>query len=223
MEYSNLYSEVQNLIDLVNNDPENKQKPTGWRIMYSPVISKAKVLLVGINPGAGMETATIDYKDLQLEYLNNLAYNYRLAGHTVDLFRSIGKFDVLEHHTAKTNIHYYVSKNMTKFREIFKAINDTIKRNSEGSKDYLSLTYAWNRAMIYDIIDPEVIICEGKSAYDYLLGGVMAERNELKIEEKWDGYCGLHKAGNKWILGYSRRYSNIKNTSRVADVLARIL
>ncbi len=222
MEYSKLFSEVQGLIYLVNNDPEMKQKPTGWRIMYSPIIPKAKVLLMGINPGAGMKNVTIDYPNPQLEYLNNLEYNYKLAGQTVELFRRIGKFDVLEQHTAKTNIHYYVSKGMTDFRKIFWAIDDIIKSNSGGSKDYLSLSYSWNKAMIYDIIDPQVIICEGKGAYDYVLG-LMAQSIELKVEENWDGFCGLHKAGDKWILGYSRRYSDIKNINRVAAVLERIL
>jgi len=222
MDYAQLKAEVRELIDLVNNDPENNTKPTGWRIMYSPVMLRPKVLLMGINPGAGMEKAEIDYPNHQLEYLDNLEKNYQLAGQTVHLFDRIGKIEVLKNETAKTNCHYFVSKGMADFKEKFKAINVTVKKQHSGLRDYLSLSHLWNRAMIFDIIDPNIVICEGKAAYEYVLA-IMPETNKPVLEKQWDGFCGLHKAGNKFILGYARRYSTIKNINRVSELLDSIL
>ena len=128
--YEEMKSEIDGLhsqaLMAVANESLLKPLFKGWKVFYSPLLFKPKVLFIGINPGNGEEGIyDCEYSDKgELEYLHE---GYVLAEETKKFFEMAGRFEILCH-SVKTNYYYLAT---TSAKEIFR-ITDFIGRRSEN-------------------------------------------------------------------------------------------
>ncbi len=201
----------------------------GWRVFFSPLLEKPKVLFIGINPGAGEEGDDLEDDKDRLEYLQYFDYEaeayreatYSLARETKAVFRSAGLFEALEKSAVKTNFFFLST---TTEKEVYK-ITDFLGRSKHhellGDKVFAKAA-DWTRRLI-ELIEPEIIICEGKSTYNNVTD--LALFQEYGEWQNWDNglaYTTVLKQ-NLIIIGYSRRFSSIRNKEGLAKLLQQFL
>ena len=190
-----------------------KENYKGFSAWYSNLIFKPKLLLIGINPGTGydMKGKININPDKKLSYLHGYN-NFRLAEETIKVFKDANLFDILEKSTLKTNYHYILTKGT-------KELNKCIKAMSKEQKDmFMSKSTEWT-SQIIEMFKPEYILCEGKRVYD---NTTKLFNNRKYI--KWENDCGYCLVNNKnYIMGYSRRYSNIRNKKALSKMLKQMI
>lgn len=215
-EYQKLKSEVDSYIDKVYAALETNEEMLeickGWRIMYSPLIINPTIMFIGINPGAGWEGIDLDHHNkTHLEYLD---WNYKLAKDTKDVFSSINSLNLLEK-SVKTNFFYMITR---KEKPLYKVTNFLGRGNEEllGEK-FFQNARNWTLKLI-EIIKPKIIICEGVQSYGNVTDLFMPS---VKLKDDCESiYLEDQKIH---LLGYSRRFSSIKNKQRFSEVLAEVL
>jgi hypothetical protein len=194
----------------------------GWRVFFGPVIAQPKVLLIGINPGngqAGIKDIEFWGNELQFEYTE---YNYTLARETREAFAAVGLTEVLVQATMKTN---YCFLSTTQANEL-EQLTDGLGQAADGEEHLGAKVYRksdeWTRRLV-DLINPSTILCEGKTAYEW----VRRLFPEPSSEESWDsakecGFTVFPTLGFS-LLGYSRRQSTIRNKAALSDLLRRFV
>lgn len=180
----------------------------GIQVLFSPLVYKPKVMFIGINPGAGF----FNWKKRPVKRYSALDNNeyyysdYRLAQQSQKLFElsGLGKEELKK--TVKTNCFFFATKNQ---KELYKMLSHL------KSKDVYNKSAKWTDDLV-TLVKPEIIICEGKSAFERFL--------ENKDHSRMD--CGkvLYSdiMGAK-VIGYRRNFSNISNIEEVASVLKNCL
>jgi hypothetical protein len=89
--------------------------PAGYEVFYGPLRFKPSLLLVGMNPGGGKESARQDIEKLSpddspMEYITKTGKDgYELAKRTVPVFKNIGHLEALSK-SVKTNMNFFRSK-----------------------------------------------------------------------------------------------------------------
>ena len=218
--------EIEALIEEVNqgigSNQDIRDYHQGWRVFFSPVIYKPKVLLIGINPGAGApglhDLGFWDGSEM-FEYTNP-EYSFALARETQDAFSQAGLDDVLATSTVKTN-YFFLST--TKEKDLYE-ITSWLGRSSGAADELLGdklfrKSAEWTKSLI-KLIQPEVIVCEGKGAYENV-----TELFPEYGEYNWANDCGytVVPSENLVIIGYSRMLSRIKNKPALAELLKRFV
>ena len=194
----------------------------GWRVFFSPVIHRPKVLLIGINPGAGQAgVKDFDFWDdtQQFEYTNP-KYSFSIARETVDAFSQASLTAVLETSTVKTNFYFLSTTKESELYEITSYLGRTLNGNHEMLGDKVFRKSAeWTKRLI-GLIEPGVILCEGKEAYQKV-----TELFPEYSESNWANDCGhtIVPTNNLVIIGYSRRLSQIRNKPELAKLLNRFV
>ena len=195
----------------------------GWRVFFSPVIHRPKVLLIGINPGAGQAgVKDFDFWDetFLFEYVNPEENNYALARETIDAFSQASLVDVLETSTVKTNFYFLSTTKESELYEITSHLGRALDGNQEMLGDKVFRKSAeWTKRLI-DLIEPGVIVCEGKGAYEKV-----TELFPEYGESDWTNDCGytIVPASNLVIIGYGRMSSRIRNKPELANLLKRFI
>ena len=193
----------------------------GWRVFFGPVLSRPKVLLIGINPGNG-QAGNVDTEfwgnELPFEYTE---YSYTLARESKEAFAAAGLDDVLATATMKTN---YCFLSTTRADEL-EQLTDGLGRSADGQEDLGQKVYRksdeWTLRFLA-LLQPHAVVCEGKTAYEWvrrLLGP--------SPEETWDseascGYARFPEHGFV-LIGYSRRQSRMRNKAAFAELLQRLV
>jgi len=215
--YEELKSEIEDLhskaVTAVALHPILSNLLKGYKVFYSPLIHKPKVLFIGINPGNG-EEGVFDCEHCDKGELEYLHYNYTLAAETKTVFDMAGKSEAL-YHSAKTNYYYLAT---TSGRDIFE-ITDFLGRTSQEDLGEQLIVNArkWTKRLI-EIMEPELIICEGSEAYENVTD---LFQEGIKMKENVDQiYVEEIKAN---IIGYKRTYSNIRDKVKLATVIASLL
>lgn len=213
---------IQEVDSGIGNNDNIREYHQGWRVFFSPVIFKPKVLLIGINPGAGAAgLIDIDFWDgsEMFEYTNP-EYSFALARETKAAFHEAGLDEVLATSTVKTNYFFLSTK---KEKDLYE-ITSWLGRGAGTGKELLGdklfrKSGEWTKSLI-QLVQPEVIICEGKTAYENV-AGLFPEYGEYD----WANDCGytIVPAENLIIIGYSRMISRIKNKSELAKLLKRFV
>lgn len=216
--YKIIKSEIDDLyikaFSAVTNKPILKSLFKGWKVFFSPLLFKPNVLFIGINPGNGEEGVyDSEYSDKgELEYLHS---NYVLAEETKIVFEMAGRFEAL-YNSSKTNYYYLAT---TSAMEIFK-ITDFLGRGSEIDLGERLIVNArkWTKQLI-EIMEPEVIICEGSQAYanvtDLFQESIKMEKD---VEHVYVDEIGAN------IIGYKRiSYSRIKDKVMLADRIKALI
>lgn len=180
----------------------------GIQVFLSPLIYKPKFMFIGINPGAGY----YKYNGKRVKRLNPLKYmeyvgqNYRLAKETRMLFNLAGISNLDLKNSVKTNYHFLSTNNTSELYSLLRQLKiHNINYNSS----------LWINKLI-DLIQPEFIICEGKTVFEKLLKDKKCEilnKNKIFYSE----------FGNIKVIGYERLYSNILEKKKVADFLRQKL
>ncbi len=214
IKYNELKKDVQEFIDKFNDitkkDVIVEELLQGWRILYSNIIEDCKVLLVGINPGRGEGIGTRNYElePLEiLEYIDDTRNKYRLASLIKNIFIECNAFDLLTKQTMKINTKFYSTIGTNELFEIEKHVhniypnlyNEMMKNNT-----------IWLDDLINKIIQPKLIIAEGKSAFDFLDNEVYPNiNNDWTNILVWNGSAGAWKRNDGLLLfGFSRSWDN---------------
>ncbi len=94
---------------------EIKSLYKGCQLLFSRLIHKPKILLIGFNPGGGYfkhhGSIAENFEPMQaLEYYLN---KHSLGEQTKDLFRQAGREEDLKHQTVKTNFYFWATETFT--------------------------------------------------------------------------------------------------------------
>ena len=209
--FNDIKIEIQSFITEIEND-ENLSKYLdkyykGVQVFLSPLINKPKFMFIGINPGAGFlnneEDKTKKIKRLSpLKHMEYIGLNYKLATETRELLRLAGIPNSELNNSVKTN-YYFLST--TNANDLFSLLSHLKKH-----KVYYK-SKKWINKLI-DIIEPEFIICEGKTVFDKL-----TKDRDCKVSEIDNVYYA--EIGKIKVIGYKRIFSNILQKEKVAKVL----
>ena len=216
--YEEIKLEIEHLhskaLAAISAEPNLLSLFKGWKVFYSPLIYKPKVLFIGINPGGGEEGEyDPEHKDKgELEYLH---YNYVLASETKEVFEMAGKYEAL-YNSAKINYYYLATVNE---KDIYK-ITDYLGRHSKDDIGEQLIVNArkWTKSLI-EIMEPEVIICEGTKAYS-LVTDLFLEGIHMKEDAE---YIYVDEIGAN-IIGYKRiSFSRIKDKVKLSKIIASLV
>ena len=210
--YDKLKLEIEDfhskILEPINSDEDISNLYKGWKVFYSPLIFRPDILFIGINPGNGEDGLDCEHYDKgELEYLT---YNYTLANETKTVFEMAGKSELL-YNSVKTN-YYYIAT--TEKNDIFK-ITDFLGRGDKEKlgEQLLLKAREWTMKLI-EMIEPKIIICEGKEAFfnltDLFISGISMTEN---VEETFIEDLGIK------VIGYKRRRSYIIDKDGLSKVL----
>lgn len=208
LEYQPLKKEIEAFVeDFRSHEATEKNVEKyykGVQVFFSPLIFKPKIMFIGINPGAGFYNWEKRLVKRFSPLDNNEYYysSYRLAQQTQKLFELSGLSKEELKGTVKTNCFFFASKNQ---KELYQMLSHL------KSKDVYSKSAKWTDQLV-GLIQPEIIICEGKSAFDRFT----ENKKESQMNTKnvfYTTYEGIK------ILGYKRNFSNIAHIEEVASEL----
>ncbi|TCC97484.1 hypothetical protein EZ449_21945 [Pedobacter frigidisoli] len=182
----------------------------GFKVWYSNLIKNPKILIIGINPGKNEKTTAMNINfrpSDELEYLADKP-NYRLAMQMKKAFAAAELSDVLFNSTMKTNYYHIITDQMNHIQTLNKVYKGLGKRYNTQSALIIK--------QLINIIQPEYIICEGKSIYRKV-----CSLYQDPSESNWSNDCGFSSFSNgePTIIGFARIRSNIKNIPEVAKLL----
>ena len=207
-QYSEMKLEIEGFLAEIENDKDLEKilekYYKGIQVFLSRLIYKPKFMFIGINPGAGFYN--YEGKKVKrlspLESMEYIGQDYKLATETRELLRLAGIPISDSNNSVKTN-YYFLST--TNANDLFSLLSH-LKKHKVYNK-----SKNWINKLI-DIIEPEFIICEGKTVFDKLV-----KDRDCKVSEI-DGvfYTEIDKIK---VIGYKRIFSNILNKEKVAKVL----
>lgn len=209
-EYKQLMSEVADFKKQLEESTvfeKVKAKYKGFQILYSPLQVKPDFMFVGINPGAGHFKSTGELAN-RLEPEKTMEYvfeNYALASETKKLFQLLGLSNTDLSKAVKSNFYFLATENERDINEIIDLLDEL--NFEEKSKN-------WNRRLI-EMIQPKVIICEGKSAF------IKVTQHE-NLDAKWESDVAYTNWDNMHVIGYKRLFSQIKNKKKLSEVILSV-
>jgi hypothetical protein len=176
----------------------------GIQVLFSPLYFKPKFLFIGINPGVGyfndcgQHVKRFDALD-HFEYLH---YDYQLAREIRKVFEIANLGEELKQ-SVKTNCYFFST---TTEKELHKFLSHL----KEDYKIY-NKSRGWFKELI-EITQPQIIICEGKSVFEELIG---------REKEKVQDFDGVFKSfyNNVPVIGFRRRRSYIVNKNDLGELI----
>jgi hypothetical protein len=213
---------IEEFNDKTKNDKVIDDLLCGWRILYSDIKEHCDVLLVGINPGSGEKIGARNYElDAleKLEYIDDSRNKYSLSFLVNRIFEKAGLFELLENSTMKTNTKFYASYGTDELSEFE---NHLAENHIELYKELMGNNKIWIKELV-NIIQPKIIIAEGKAAFLYLDDEIFTnENNDWTNIITWNGVVGAWKRNDGLVLfGFSRRRGNFDD--EIAEYLKQVL
>ncbi|MBD5407300.1 MAG: hypothetical protein HDR56_06765 [Treponema sp.] len=213
------------LIQKAEEDEELGKLYKGTQIFFSPVVKNPQILFLGINPGSGYFNNVHKpvYKFEPQEQMEYVSEEYALSDDWKYVFgygcykdrpekENLHRPDILEN-ACKTNCFFFATKDSADLKKLIRLSGKYFGAELvEKSKD-------WTRRIVR-FLEPEIIICEGKLAFEYFENFF---RPEVEIVDNGDDYkCA--KLGNSTVLMFSRRVdSRFKDIETVIDRIADFL
>ena len=208
MKPASTYSEIsegalllhQEIVGLAKENPEIQSLYKGCQLLFSPLIQRPKILLVGFNPGGGYFNwhgeIVEEFQPMKaLEYYLN---SHPLAEQTKSLFRQAGREEDLQHYTVKTNFYYWATDNVADFNRLMQLLPE------ELSTKIFHMARIWTKQLI-DVLQPEMIITEGFKAFNEL-EVLFPEKERFENEENLRYF---EIPGGTKVLGYKRNQGSI--------------
>lgn len=207
-QYYDIKLEIEDFLSEIENDKDLEKildkYYKGIQILLSRLIYKPKFMFIGINPGAGF----YNYEGKRvkrlspMECMEYVGQDYKLATETRELFRLAGISNFELNNSVKTNYYFLSTSNAN---DLFCLLSH-LKKHKVYNK-----SKKWINKLI-DIIEPEFIICEGKTVFEKLVNDRDAKISEI------DGIF-YTEIGKIKVIGYKRIFSNILNKEKVAKLL----
>ncbi|MDT0688759.1 hypothetical protein RM549_03130 [Salegentibacter sp. F188] len=212
------YSEVsegayhlhQQILAAAGKHPEITTLYKGCQLLFSPLLQRPKILLIGFNPGGGYYkhhgSIVENLEPMQaMEYYLN---RHILGEQTKELFRQAGREEHLQHATVKTNFYYWATDNVADFNRLLKLLPE------ELSREIFHFARVWTKQLI-DGLRPEMIMAEGFKAYDEI-----AVLFPQKLQEESSGSMRsfITPEGVK-VLGYKRNQGSIVGKELIANAI----
>jgi hypothetical protein len=207
-QYSAIKFEVEEFLTKFENDEKQnnvyKKYFRGIQILFTPLVYKPKFMFIGINPGAGY----FKYEGNNSKYvkrfspMQNTEYigqQYRLAKETRKLFKLANISQVDLKNSVKSNYYFLATKNTDDLSKLLSSLKEyNIEKKSEN----------WITKLT-EIVEPDIIICEGKTIFEKFTKSKVSEKHEVYYFEM----------GKIKVIGYKRKFSNIVNKEKVAKLL----
>jgi hypothetical protein len=203
-----IYSEIskgamllhEQILACANVSPEIQSLYKGCQVLFSPLVERPKILLIGFNPGGGYYNwhgrIVEEFEPMEaLEYYLN---THPLAEQTKTLFRLADREDDLQHHTVKTNFYFWATDNVADFNKLLKLLPEELRQK------IFHQARIWTKQLI-DSLQPEIIIAEGFKAYDEV---TVLFPQKLQ-EEKSQSVRSFTTPQGLKMLGYKRKQSRI--------------
>jgi hypothetical protein len=208
--------------EITNDDKIIDELLCGWRILYSDIKEQCDVLLIGINPGSGENIGARNYElDAleKLEYIDDSRNKYGLSYLVKRIFENADLFEVLENSTMKTNTKFYGTYGTDELNEFEYYLK---QKHLELYNELMQNSKIWIKELI-NIIQPKIIIAEGKGAFQYLDDEIFTnENNDWTNVITWNGVAGAWKKNDGLVLfGFSRRRGNFDD--EIAKYLKQVL
>jgi len=219
---ANVQAALNDLKSKIDNNDKAKALYGGFYIWDSKLIENPEIMFIGINPGNGNpnnhgQIVTDQASQMSyLEYLDGENPSFKLAKETVVSFEMAGFsiseiIDLFNEKSIKTNFHYIITND---HKDIGRCMN---LLENYSSSEFWKKSYEWTGQLI-GICNPKVIICEGRSVFDYIMDFDDVTENE------WKDDCGyLIRPNGQVIIGYARTFSNIKNKPALAELIKRFI
>lgn len=217
-----VYENLQKLKGEIDKNVQAKKLYGGFYIWDSKYIEEPEIMFIGINPGNGNPnndgSITIEPENQMsyLEYLDGENMSYSLARETVETFELSGYSrgeikELFNNKSIKTNFYYLITSNEN---DIANCLNQS---EHNGFEKFTIQSKKWTNDLI-SIMKPKVLICEGKKVFDHF-------KNNFNCSDfKWEDDCGELKLENGTIvIGYSRRFSNIRNKDGVSKIINKYI
>jgi hypothetical protein len=215
---STIFSEIseeaflfhKQILNAAEENAEIKTLYKGCQLLFSPLIVKPKVLLIGFNPGGGYYKhhgfIAENFEPMQgLEYYLN---KHSLGEQTKNLFRQAGREDDLKYDTVKSNFYYWATDNVADFNRLMVLLPD------ELSQKIFHQARVWTRQVI-DGLQPEMIVGEGFKAYDEI---AVLFPHKLQ-EQSSDSVRSFRTQEGMKVLGYKRNQGSIIGKEEIISAI----
>lgn len=212
-EYKAISEEVKDFVTTHNGILTSFPNYKGVQILYSELKHKPKFMFIGINPGAGYYKKygqNVEKYDAAegLEYIEE---TYTLGEETKHLFDLAGCFNDL-FGAVKTNWTFLATPNSGNLDHLLTSLLNEHKINLYTTSD------SWVKRLI-EIVQPEIILCEGKKAFDRITWNVLGSRETNPFNEV--GYRQTELC--KHVIGYKRNpFGRIENKEAVAQKIREV-
>lgn len=212
------YSEISEGTNLLHHqilaasgkNPEIKSLYKGSQLLFSPLLQRPKILLIGFNPGGGYYhwhgKIVEEFEPMAaLEYYLN---THPLAEQTKSLFRQAGRENDLKHYTVKSNFYYWATDNVADFNKLLKLLP------KELSQKIFHQARVWTKQLI-DGLQPGMIIAEGFKAYEEI-----AVLFPQKLQEENSGSVrSFTTSDGVKVMAYKRNQGNIIGKEEIVSAL----
>jgi len=198
------------ILVVAGENAEIKSLYKGCQLLFSPLIQKPIILLIGFNPGGGyfkhhgFIAENFDPMKALEYYLNK----HSLGEQTKDLFRKSGREENLKHHTVKTNFYFWATDNVADFNRLMKLLPD------ELSQKIFHQARIWTRKMI-EGLELEMIVAEGFKAYEEI---AVLFPQKLQEERSESVRSFLTPNGLK-VVGYKRNQGSIIGKEEIRSAI----
>ncbi len=197
---------------ILDSSPEHKDLYKGLRIFYGPYIKHPTVLFVGYNPGAGHDQEGDIWTD-PTEFEYGMGWDgFRLAEETESIFSAAGLEDIFYNQSTKINCFSLLTKGVGEFKKLKSFLDE--ETNGEFSRKS-----SQRLKQLVCAMSPRIIICEGKMAFDELTAALDLRTPDIE----WQNDATYISTNKFTIIGYKRRYSDIRDKDRVSDLLKTFL
>jgi hypothetical protein len=185
-----------------------------YKIFYSKFYKNADILFIGINPGNGELIQDVEEANV-FEYLKFNDYDdYDLSRETKIVFKNAEKQNLLKGKVVKTNYYYLATENEKELYNLMEKLSENIRL------EFYKKSFEWTQKII-KLVNPKVIICEGKRAYLNVLDSIDLEIDEIKNHKTINSVS--FKNSDTLLLGYSRRFSRILNKNILSEIIKEII
>lgn len=200
----------QQILAAAKDYPEINSLYKGCQLLFSPLLERPKILLIGFNPGGGYYNwhgrIVEEFQPLQkLEYYLN---THPLGEQTKSLFRQAGREEDLQYSTVKTNFYYWATDNVADFNRLLKLLPE------ELSPKIFHQARQWTKQLI-EGLQPEMIVAEGFKAYDEL---AVLFPEKLQEENSETVKTFATPEGLK-VLGYKRNQGSIVGKEVIMEAI----
>lgn len=191
------------ILEATEDSPQIKELYKGCQLLFSPLISNPKFILIGFNPGGGYAKwhGKIVEEFTPMPALEYYLNKHSLGEQTKSLFTMAGKERDLENSTVKINFYPWATNNVADFEALMKLLPKEI------SSKLFEISRVWTKKII-ETIEPSTIICEGFKAFDEVQA--LFPGNEI-VKTK---YSKLLKSKDFKVLGYKRSPGQILYTEK---------
>ncbi len=205
------------MMEKLNSDEQIKKLYTGWKVWFSPILINPEILFIGINPGGGEGGDLTLEPDGILQYIFDESAGFNLKDDINEVFNEKELFDLVDlAYCVKTNYYYLATKNSDEIKKIGDFLGREKDKSGLGDK-FFQNSKKWSN-QILDIIKPNLIICEGKTAFILLTQFALElKKIETNGQDVFTFYC---EKLNATIIMFERlRSGAIKNKAMLKKVL----